>query len=395
MRARKSAVLIAGLALTAAGCSGAGETAASADGPIKIMAIASFESPAYSVPWLKTALDAGVESVNSAGGVDGRQIEILMCNDKFDPNEATACAQRAIEEKVVAIVGGLTPNSGTIAPVLEAAQIPFIAPAGADGKAESTSEIMYPLNAGPVGFATAAGVLAVQRGGKKVAVVSGDNPGARLGGEWTAAGVEAAGGTAELSYAPLGAADYSALAGSVLGQNPDAIAMSGAGSDLVRVIRALRQAGFGGIITGQASMMTNDSLKALGPDAEGILITGRGLPSSQVSNPLIKEFNDDMRAADPAVNIDDIGLNGWLGVKVFADVIKGHTITDGASVIEAFDHIDTPVDLQGVYVDYAGVPDHPALPDYPRMPTPAVMTSTVQNGALVPAGEFFNPFDQG
>ncbi|MGJ3558278.1 ABC transporter substrate-binding protein [Streptomyces sp. INA 01156] len=115
------------LLLTACGDGG---TEGTSDGPVKIMTIASFESQVYSVPWLKTAVTAAVARVNDDGGIGGRKIELLTCNDKFDPNEATACAQRAVSEKVTAVVGPLSPNIGAIAAVMEQARIPIIGRAG-------------------------------------------------------------------------------------------------------------------------------------------------------------------------------------------------------------------------------------------------------------------------
>ena len=127
-RSAKFAALLTALALPLCACgSDDSSSEAGADaGPIKIMSIASFESSVYSIPQLKTAIQASVDAVNKDGGIDGRKLKVSFCNDKFDPNEATACAQRAVSEGVAAVVGGMTPPTGALAPVLEAAKIPAI-----------------------------------------------------------------------------------------------------------------------------------------------------------------------------------------------------------------------------------------------------------------------------
>ncbi|MEU6525022.1 ABC transporter substrate-binding protein [Streptomyces sp. NPDC046924] len=390
---RRTLAGLAVLPLLLAGC-GAGGAGGTADGPIKIMTIGSFESPVYSVPWLKTAVTAAVERVNDEGGIDGRTVELLTCNDKFDPNEATACAQRAVSEKVVAVVGPLSPNIGPIAAVMEQARIPVIGPGGADGQNEATSPVSYPINATPVGMGVGAGKLAVERGGPNVVVIGGDNETARAGAEWAERGVEEAGGKATMIYAPIGSADYSTVAAKAVGLDPDAVSLQGSGADAGRIATALRAAGYEGVITGISSMVTPGVLKILGPDAKNIVLTSRGHAASDTSNPEIAQFNKAMKAADPKANIDDIGLNGWLAVKLFAAVAEGNEITDGASVIEALDGIEEPVGLGGAYPDYRGVQDPPPLKEYPRVASFEVGTSAVENGRIVPDGDFFDPFAQ-
>ena len=61
--------------------------------PITFMTIATLESPNFSVPQVQTAIEARVKSINAAGGVNGRPLEAEFCNDRFDPNEAAACAR--------------------------------------------------------------------------------------------------------------------------------------------------------------------------------------------------------------------------------------------------------------------------------------------------------------
>lgn len=384
--ARAAAVVAVGALV--AGCGGGVE---SGPQPVRIMTIASFESQSYSLPWLRTAIQIGVDALNRAGGVDGRPVEVSFCNDEFNPNGAVACAQRAVDDEVVAVVGGLTPNVGALAPVLEAAGVPFIGPGGADSVAEATSPISYPINGGSVAFTMAAGRLAVQRGGPNVVVVPMDNPANLRGGEWLAEGVRRAGGTARTVVAPLTAPDYSATAASILSSAPDAVGLSASDATAARIVTALRQGGFTGTITGPASIVNAASLKELGAAADGIVLASRGLPSSDTSNSLVAEYNTEMKAADPQIRIDDIGLNGWLSVKVFGAALQGRTVEGPESVVAALNSLASPIDLGGVYPSYPGPSDQPQVPEYPRIAVFEVMENTVRGGVVTPSGEFFNP----
>ena len=41
----------------------------------------------------KAGLDAHVQSINAAGGINGRKIEVQFCNDAFNANTGAACAR--------------------------------------------------------------------------------------------------------------------------------------------------------------------------------------------------------------------------------------------------------------------------------------------------------------
>lgn len=135
----------AGLALTACGGSGgdAGPSPATADGPVKLMVIAPTGTAGSNYPDVLGATKAAVRGVNSRGGIDGHQVELLYCNEKNDAATAKECAQKAVDEHVLAVVNEVS-GSGGIMPILEKAQIPSIGSAGisADGS-ELSSKISF------------------------------------------------------------------------------------------------------------------------------------------------------------------------------------------------------------------------------------------------------------
>ncbi|MGW1545846.1 ABC transporter substrate-binding protein [Streptomyces sp. NPDC002346] len=389
---RIAGILALSLPLSACGGTGASSEAGT-EGPIKIMSIASFESAVYSIPQLQTAIKASVDAVNKDGGIDGRKLKVSFCNDKFDPNEATACAQRAVSEGVVAVVGGMTPHTGALAPVLEAAKIPFIGPGGGDGIVESKEAAFYPINAGSSAFVIAAGRLAVERGGEKVVVIPSDNTSSRASVKQAEQGIKSADGSATEVVAPLTAPDYNPTALKVLDQKPDGVVITASGDTATRIVSALRDNGFTGPITGPASIVNPASIKALGPKAEGIILAGRGLPSSYTENKMIAEFNKEVHAIDPKAPIDDISLNGWLSVRALPSILGGHKITGGQSVIDALAKISKPVDLFGIYPDYPGLGATPPHKEFRRVAVFKVQPSTIKDGTVVPDGKFFDPLE--
>jgi len=101
--------------------------------PIRIGAVLSVTGPASFLgdPEDKT-LRLYVNRVNQAGGVNGRQIQLIVYDDGGDANRARTFATRLVEDdNVVAMVGGTTTGTTmAMRPVFEDARIPFISLAG-------------------------------------------------------------------------------------------------------------------------------------------------------------------------------------------------------------------------------------------------------------------------
>jgi len=76
--------------------------------PITIGMINQENTPLGSFPELSQATQAGIDYVNAElGGVDGRPLELQVCNTKFSPEGSTACAQQFVEEGLPVVLGGI------------------------------------------------------------------------------------------------------------------------------------------------------------------------------------------------------------------------------------------------------------------------------------------------
>ena len=391
-RVRSAAAVLVAAGLVTTACAGSPSEPGSAGNPIKIMTIASFQSQQFSVPQVRTAVEVAVEEINAAGGIGGRPVEASFCNDNFDPNEASSCAREAIDEGVVAVVGGTTPNAGAVMPLLEEAGIAWLAGSGTAGPIELESPASYPLHAGAPGMGIGAGSRAVTLGGPNVVVMAGENENSQIGGQQATRGAEIAHGTVHAVTVPLNAPDYAAPAAAALAFRPDGISLATTPEDAAKVVQALRQAGYKGIITGPSSLFPPSSITALGAAAEGITVMSRLVPTTSTDVPEIAEFVSGMTAKDPQVRIDDLGLNAWTGVRFLAKLLDGRTVEGPQSVLDALGSIETPIEL-GTVPPYPGVQNPPAEPDFPRVAAFATIEAKVDGGKLVQQGEFFDPLD--
>ncbi|WP_029057305.1 ABC transporter substrate-binding protein [Stappia stellulata] len=120
------AALLAGAAMFA-GTATAAET-------IKIGASLAVTGPASFLgdPEAKT-LELYVDQINKDGGVNGKELELIVYDDGGNANKARTFATRLVEDDgIVAMVGGSTTGATmAMVPVFEDAGIPFISLAGA------------------------------------------------------------------------------------------------------------------------------------------------------------------------------------------------------------------------------------------------------------------------
>lgn len=104
-------LLATAMVLSLAGCGGGKDT-------IKI----GLQGPmtgdyAYEGKGFQNAVKMLVEQVNAAGGINGKQVELIIEDDAGDPTQSALVAQRLVDAKVVAVIGAY--NSTATEPASE------------------------------------------------------------------------------------------------------------------------------------------------------------------------------------------------------------------------------------------------------------------------------------
>ena len=360
-------------------------------GPIKIMQIGTFESPNLSLTDAKAGLDAHVQSINAAGGINGRKIDVQFCNDAFNANTGAACARTAVSDGVVAVVGAASSQAPAVLPVLEAAGIPWLAGAGSGGPIEGTSPVSFPITGGTQSMQVGMGRLLANKGAKNIAVIVADAAAAYAAADDIANGAKAGGAQSYRILAPLGAPDFSAVASSALAKTPDAIAVASTATDAPRIIKAVRQAGFKGNISTLANIFKPADQKALGDLANNVFVASSAVPVSNTSVPQVQQFLADMSKYHPEAVTDNGSLGTWNAVTFFVEIVKRLGGQVSASAITGLlNKLDKPIVL-GTVPDYAGIPNPPVVSNYPRVPTFKVYVSEATGGTLKQDGDPIEP----
>jgi len=146
---RRTPWAIAALALALA-CSkkpeGGGATGASTGGPIKIGEVGSMTGTEAT---FGISSDRGIQirvkEVNSAGGIKGRQIQIIALDDQGKPEEAATAATRLISsEHVVALLGEVaSTRSMFMADKAQPAKVPMVSPSSTNPKVTDKGDYIF------------------------------------------------------------------------------------------------------------------------------------------------------------------------------------------------------------------------------------------------------------
>jgi len=164
MKSKTGKVLasLAILGLLATGCGGGDsdstsdeaateETAPALTGePIKLMTVTTLNAAGPTYQNIANTAKAYESYVNARGGIGGRPIEVIVCDEQFDPAVAATCARQAVEENVVAVVGSFTFFAESIVPVIEKSSISWFGPCCPITPSELTSKYSFPIGNQPM-----------------------------------------------------------------------------------------------------------------------------------------------------------------------------------------------------------------------------------------------------
>ncbi|MFF3909349.1 ABC transporter substrate-binding protein [Streptomyces sp. NPDC001848] len=124
-----------------------GTTGGPGDDRVTVMTWAPDQTSATNEPGMPAMAQAYARWVNAHGGLGGRKLEVLTCNDRNDYVDAAKCARRAVKEHAVAVVGSYSQYASSFLSPLESAGIPYIGGYGLTDD-EFKSVLSYPVNGG-------------------------------------------------------------------------------------------------------------------------------------------------------------------------------------------------------------------------------------------------------
>ncbi|MET0888444.1 MAG: ABC transporter substrate-binding protein, partial [Mycetocola sp.] len=209
----------AGALLTLAACGGGSDSSSSPidgglDGePIKLMAIAATGVSGSTYESMVGASRASVREINANGGVDGRPLELLYCNEKSEAAAAEQCARKAVSEGVLAVVSYVSSRGATqIYSTLGPASIPVIGGIALTA-ADYSDPLAFNLDGGAIVSFSLCSTLLAESGATSLGMTRADLDASAALEPVVKGGIEASGATDSgiVVKVPLSATDYSGI----------------------------------------------------------------------------------------------------------------------------------------------------------------------------------------
>jgi branched-chain amino acid transport system substrate-binding protein len=292
-------------------------TAAFAADPIKIGVVTplsgTYAPIGQQVRW---GLEMATKEVNAAGGIMGRQIQLLFEDEEANPSVAVQKAEKLFESEKVDFLTG-TVNSGSTLAVGQTAERAGKLIATTVSFADSItgdkcSPNVFRVNAraGQQSAALAAWV-AKQKPKAKVYFLGPDYEMGRSTVATFKKTIEGLGATSVGEvFAPLGSKDYTQYFGQLRQARPEVLYTSVAGNDTVRLLTQMQDFGLlkNLLVVGASGTVTSQNIGAIGAAADGFT-TGVGY-STQIDNAANKKFVADFHSAYKA-NPDLYGADSY------------------------------------------------------------------------------------
>ena len=335
--------LLAAAAL-AAGPAGAAES-------IKIGFFSPFTGPAAADgASAKHAVDLAVKEINDAGGIRGRKIELVFYDDRLNPQEAVAVANKLIEkDQVVGVVSGSYSGPTRVtAPIFAKAGIPMVAGYAVHPDVTKAGDSNFRNGLLGLVEGAAAAELAVKTlKAKRIAVLSMDNDYGRELGNGFRQRAEKLGATivSYQAYKFPGEREFRPFLTRVKESSPDLIFACGYYNEGALITRQAKELGLTAQIVGTEGMDSPKFLELAGPAVEGVIIVttlNRDDP-----RPHVQSF---MRSYRQAYNIDAdmVGASSYDALKILAMAIE-KAGTDPKAIIKTiaegqnFDTLTGPI----------------------------------------------------
>ena len=94
---------------------------------------------------VRNAVTMAVDDINASGGILGRQISLIILDDKGDGTAAAQAARRLIDRENIALILGpvITPSVMAVAPICQAAGVPMLTPTGTGDQITTVGDFIF------------------------------------------------------------------------------------------------------------------------------------------------------------------------------------------------------------------------------------------------------------
>jgi branched-chain amino acid transport system substrate-binding protein len=290
----------------------------------------------------KNAVELGLKEVNDAGGIKGKKVNLIIYDDRLNPQEAVAIANKLIEkDKVVGVVSGSYSGPTRVtAPIFQKAGIPVVAGYAVhpdvtwDPKEKKPNDFCFRNGfLGEIEGAAAAEFAVKNLKAKKISLIFMDNDFGRAISSGFAARAEKLGATilTRQMYKFPGEKDFRPYLTRIKEGNPDVIFAAGYYNEAASIVRQSKELGITSQILGEEGFDSPKFLEIAGPAAEGVIIATN--LDRDDARPLVQNFLKNYQKAYNE-DADMVGASSYDAFMILVNAI-GKAGTDPKAIQKA------------------------------------------------------------
>lgn len=281
----------------------------------------------YGIPTAEAA-KLIVEKVNEAGGVQGRQIKLIVEDDICDPNQATLVANKLIADGVVAVIGPIC--SGATASAMgtyESENVPVISPSATNPDLTLDYPNFFRTIAGDDKQGVRQAEFLVNTlNAKKIAVIHDQQDYGKGLADGAMVNLEKLGVEIVLYEGiTAGAVDYSAIVSKIINAKVDALVYGGYDADGSKLITQLKAKSFAGDIVVGDGFKGEQFLKLAGAAAEGVYATGpKDYTQTEAYKNAVSEYKEMNSGNEPGTFYSE----GYAATMILVELLKEVNLSD-------------------------------------------------------------------
>src|SRR5687767_2075783 len=305
---------------------------------------------------MRNGIKAYLDYVNERGGVQGRRLELVSEDDKYEQALAPGASRKLIEEhKVFALIGYVgTPTGVAHLPVVTQAKVPLVGMfTGAEALRAPFNRYVFHVRASYYDETEKIVEQVVSLGGKKISVFYQNDAYGEAGRKGTELALERrkmkihSNGTVERNTVKVEEA-----AKMIHASQPDAVVMVSAYTSISAFVREMQKLGSGATFYNVSFVGSKALADALGKDGVGVAISQVVPFPWGTAVPVVKEYQQLGKKAG-YTDYNFSALEGFLSAKVMVEGLRraGKNPTR-EGLVDALEKMQD-VDLGGFFVSYS------------------------------------------
>ena len=300
----------------------------------------------YGIP-TKEAVTLIAEQVNAAGGILGKQVELMPMDDQCKPEIATNAATKLVSEGVDVVIGHVCSGATKAAlGIYKEAGVIAISPSATNPPLTQSGE--YPNFYRTIAPDDDQGKLAAvfvsdKLGAKKVAILHDKGDYGKGFADFSKAAIESGGKAEVVLFEGItpGAMDYSAIVQKIRREGADAVIFGGYHPEASKLVGQMKKKRVKVPFVGPDGVKGDGFLEIAGDNAEGVYATGPMDVSAYAENEKAKKDYVAKYGKDPGTFFDQ----GYAAMQAVLNAIKESGGTEYAGLEKALrsSFVDTSV----------------------------------------------------